>query len=241
MARVDDRDRGRDVEVLLERADDPEGEVLLQHEAVRERVCELRDPREPRHAPPRRQRDVHLAVRRHQVVRTDEHQRDPRRDERPVVDDRESPAERCARRRVIARQQHLRERARDGARRRRELGIVDVDAERGQQLAHRGLGPRQIRRPRRRARLGSRRLGSRRLHGARPRAALRRPPSSRHRPASPISVPGSRVKRRARPRRNTVHLRGAGRPARDAERCTPRPPTAGPSGPRGQASARPCW
>lgn len=146
MARLDDRDRGMGVDQLDERARDLEREVLLKDQPMRERVDQPRDPREPRHAVVRQERDVDGALRGQEVMRADEHHRNAERDDGTPRLHRETRAERLLRRGPIAGEQPVAEGARNGARCRGERVRAGVETERVEEQTDRLLGSREVRR-----------------------------------------------------------------------------------------------
>jgi hypothetical protein len=137
MSRFHDRDGRFHVQVLDQRACDRVGQILLKDQSMREGVAQLRDSAEPRHAPVRQEGDVRDTLRGHQVMRTNEHQRDMGGDDRTGVIDRKTRPERLSGGRPIAVEQAVGERGRRGFGRRRERGIVRRKSERAQKFAKR--------------------------------------------------------------------------------------------------------
>jgi hypothetical protein len=135
MSRLDDHQRRSRAEIIDQRMSDRMGQVFLKDQPMAEHIAKLGDPSEARRRPIGDERDVSLALCGQKMMRTYEHQRDARSDDRDIKLDRKTRTKCLFRRRPISVEQLIGERARRGRRRICERGIVDIEAERAHEIA----------------------------------------------------------------------------------------------------------
>src|SRR4051794_17632871 len=94
MPSLDDHQVGACTEVIGQGARDLVGDILLEHQPMREHIDEPGDPREPWDARSRDERDMRFALRRQEMMGAHEEERDPRRAHGTCRAYRKTPTER---------------------------------------------------------------------------------------------------------------------------------------------------